>query len=147
MKSFPPRLRPVDLLVGLLLIHILWGALRVPGKVWGERLADIAAHRDRGPVAFHLDNRYRQGAAAVARVLAAAPPEAVVLWRGQWRNALEFVPPLIAPRLLVDAGRCPPGAVEYHGRPLASGALAGGRRGVFVLVGHGDHLTLEVRRP
>lgn len=134
-----------DLLVGLLLLHILWGAARIPGKVWGERLDDVAQYRRVGPAAYHLGNRYRSGAAAVEQVLATTPEQAVLLWRGDWRNALEFVPPLIAPRLLVNVIACPPGTTTYLGRPVATGRLSDGRSGVLVLIGQGESVALEVR--
>lgn len=140
--------RPLDglranrILIGLVVVHVVWGAARIPSRVFERRLRHIAAHEARGDVRYHLDNEHRQGAAAVERLRATSPPDSVVLWRGKWRGSFEFAVALLAPRLLVHTDRVPIGASEFLGRPLAR--LDAGA-GVAVLVGDGDDLRLELR--
>lgn len=133
------------LLACLLGIHILWGALRIPGKVYGKRLDLIRHYQEVGGPGYFLDNSHRQGADLLRFLLSETPPDCVLLWRGNARGTIEFVPPLIAPRLLVAEDSCPANATHLFERPLAQGQLADGKRGVFVLVGGEDHLRLELR--
>ena len=129
----------------LLGAHVAVGIARIPSKVWGERADEIARYRDVGAVRFHLDNRERSGADAVQAVLDRSPENAVVLWRGEWRGALEFAPALLAPRLVVDERYCPKDATSLWDRPLARGRLADGSEGILVLVGAVDRIELALR--
>jgi hypothetical protein len=129
----------------LLGAHVAVGIARIPSKVWGERAEEIARYRDAGAVRFHLDNRERRGADAVQAVLDQSPENAVVLWRGAWRGALEFAPALLAPRVLVHELSCAPDAASLWDRPIARGRLADGRAGVLVLVGAADRIELALR--
>ena len=52
----------VKLLVGLLGAHVALGVARVPGKVYGRRLDEVAAYREQGAAAF-LCGRARLGGA------------------------------------------------------------------------------------
>ncbi len=129
----------------LLLAHLAWGVGRIPSKVWGKRLDEIAEYQRDGAAAFHLDNSHRHGAGIVRRVVAGTPPDAIVLWTGEWKGALEFVAPLIAPRLLVDAHEVDPHAGTFLGRPLARLERADGNPATIVLVGSGDRVELTFR--
>lgn len=106
--STPPL--PRWLLV-LIAVHIAWGAARLPTKVWGKRLEEIEQFRSGGAAQFFLENKHRSGAAIVQRIVDETTEDCIVLWRGDWKGAMEFVPPLIAPRLLVaeSAWRAPSG--------------------------------------
>ena len=145
LQTFRVEGRLAVLSACLLGIHILWGALRIPGKVYGKRLEHVRRYREVGAPGYHLDTDHRQGADLLRLLLAETPPDCILLWRGDTHGAIEFVPPLIAPRLLVAENECPANATHLLERPLAQGMLADGSRGVFVLVGHGDSLSLELR--
>ena len=56
-----------------------------------------------------------------------------------------FVPFLIAPRLLVQEDLVPAGASRYLDRPIARGSLAAGATGTYVILGLGESLELELR--
>jgi hypothetical protein len=73
------------------------------------------------------------------------PPNAVVLFRGDWKGLLEFAAPLLQPRWLYAAGAVAPETTTVHGRPLARGRLAAGaEEGVVVLVAEpNEPLRLE----
>ena len=129
----------------LLGAHVAVGIARIPAKVWSDRAGEIARYRDVGAVRFHLENRERSGAAAVQAVLEQTPENAVVLWRGAWRGALEFAPALLAPRVLVHEQSCAPDAASLWERPIARGRLPDGRAGVLVLVGTVDRIELALR--
>lgn len=138
-----PRWRSVSTWLGLLvLVHVVWGIVRVPGKVWQRRLDDVDAYR-RGPVNWFLGPGAETrlgGADAVQWLLDNTPPACVVPWRGEAKGAFELASGLLAPRWLVHADAVPRGAREYLGR-----ALAAGSEGVVVLVGRGEDVTLEAR--
>lgn len=127
-----------------LLVHVAIGVVRVPGVVWGRRLANIDEYRSRGAVGFVFDAQNLRGAAVVQWILDNVPNDAVVLWRGNSKGALEFVPGLIAPRLLVQESACPPAARDCRGRPLAVRVTADGAH-VVVLNGGDEELSLEAR--
>lgn len=130
--------------LALLAGQVAWGALRVPGRVYDRRLQDIAAHRSRGAVGWFLEQSHMGGAEAVRWILQHVPPDGVVLWRGQTKGALEFVPYLIAPRLLVAEGAAAAGWT-YAGRPLATRPGEDGTPAVVVLEGLGADLRLVPR--
>ncbi len=143
-----PFRRPTwtGLLLLLLGAHVLLGAVRLPGKVWARRLDEIANYRSRGAAAFFLADAHHRGAEVVEWLLAHSPPAAIVLWRGDSKGALEFVPALIAPRLLVRDDACTRDADRYLDRPLARLRTTNGAKGpVLVIVGRGDDLILEAR--
>ena len=58
---------------------------------------------------------------------------------------MEFVPGLIAPRLLVREACCPPAARDHRGLPLACRTEADGLPHVVVVVGDERTLRLEAR--
>lgn len=138
------RIRAADVLLCLVLIHVVWGLLRIPGRVIARRCDDVRAYQQRGAPAFLLGQEGVGGAVAIEWLLAHTPPECAVLWEGRHNGPLEFAPGLLAPRLLVAVGHCPVDAVEYAGVPVARAEL-GGRRGTVVLVASADNLRVEVR--
>lgn len=141
-----PRWRPTaaHVLAALVLVHVVWGLARVPGKVLMRRVADVAAYHERGGAAFFLDGKDLHGAAAIEWVLANTPAQSVVLWEGEPMGSLEFAPTLLAPRLVVHAAICPPTALAYAGRPVARAAI-GDRAGAVVLLATRNDLRVEVR--
>lgn len=142
----PRRLTGKTLLLALLGAHVVLGMLRLPGKVWARRLDEIATYQQKGPAGFFLDTAHQHGAEVVEWLLANTPPDAVVLWRGESKGALEFVPSLIAPRLLVREQSASHGSARYLDRPLARLATANGELGpVLVVVGRGNTIAMEAR--
>ena len=138
------RVTALGVLSALVVVHVVWGLARVPGKVIARRIDDVAAYRSRGDAAFLLGNARLKGADAIEWVAANTALDAVVLWEGEPRGALEFPPALLAPRLLVEVRACPPGAVQYAGRTVARGT-ANDRTGAVVLIAADDGLRVEVR--
>jgi hypothetical protein len=130
--------------LGLLVaVHVAWGVLRVPGRVWGERLDDIADYRETGAVRYFLGREGENGdrsAAALEWLLRHSPPASVVLWRGESRGEFERASGLLAPRWLVPVTHVPANAREFLGRPIAAGA-----EGIAVLVGKVESVALEFR--
>lgn len=130
----------------VLLAHLVLAVARLPGKVWGRRLADVAAYHAHGAVEFLLTRARLEGVADLAWLVDRAPPDSAVLWRWPADGALEFVSSLLAPRLLIDERLVPPGATAYAGRELARGELPDGTRGTFVVQGTpAGGLVLQVR--
>lgn len=138
------RIGATDVVLLLALIHIAWGLLRVPGKVVSRRIGDVREYREQGAPRYLLEHNGKGGAEALQWVREHTPAHCVVLWTGEPLGALEFAPSLIAPRLLVPIGACPPGAEDYSGLPLAV-AERDGRRGRVLLIGSVDGIAVEVR--
>lgn len=131
--------------LALLGAHVLWCAARVPGRVIARRADDVASHRQLGRARFLLTRPGVAGADAVEWLLANVPDDAVVLWRGDSKGALEFAPALLRPRLLVAEAACAPEAREHRGRRLATRRDAAGTERVLVLEGLGADLRLVER--
>lgn len=134
-----------SLLLVAVSLHVAIVVARVPGSVVLKRLAEIDAYRAAGPVRFHLDNALHQGADGIEWLLANTPEDAVVLFHGERHGALEFVPGLLYPRLMLDFHAVRRGQETALGRPIARGTLPGKGSGRIVVVGHGDRVELEVR--
>ncbi len=128
-----------------LLVHLGLGLARVPGVVFGRRWSDIDDYRARGAAGYFLGGPALRGAEVVQWILANVPADAAVLFRGETNGALEFVPGLIAPRLLVREQAVAADAREHRGRPLARRTEADGQQRPVVVVGLVDDLRLEVR--
>ena len=125
--------------------HVVWCVARVPGRVVARRLEDIESYRALGAPQFFLDGRQQGGAEVVQWILQHVPTDAVVLWRGEVQGSLEFVPGMLAPRLIVAEGACPAPARSYLGRPLAVRRSLDGTEQVIVVAGLGRSLRLEER--
>ncbi|MGE0145108.1 MAG: hypothetical protein AB7T19_17625 [Planctomycetota bacterium] len=128
----------------MLALHLLWVGLRVPYSVVFRRMQEVARFRDRGAAASHLESGRRSGAAIVEWVLRSSQEHDVVLFRGPRKGALEFVPALLHPRLLVEAAATDRSDPHYRGRPIAIGTRDG-KRGQIVIIGDGDKLGVELR--
>lgn len=133
------------MLAALLLAHLAIGVFRVPGVVFARRWQDVADFRARGATGWFLAEPERRGADVVRWIVANVTEDGVVLCTGDSEGALEFVPGMIAPRLLVRAERCAADARSFRGRPLATRRGADGEPHVVVLHSRRDELRLEER--
>jgi len=110
-------------------LHLLpWVALaahvglvlaRVPQKVVGRRLGEVAAWRAEGPARYLFRTSGLEGVEAIEELLRNSPEDAIVLWRGDGHGAVEFAPALLWPRLLAAEGSVPADAKLYLERPVA----------------------------
>jgi len=128
----------------LLLVHVAWGAARLPDKAIGRRRDDIARFLDRGQAGYFLQHSNMVGTEAMAWIVANTAAESVILYEGPTKGALEFAPGVLAPRLVVAASACAPGSATYAGRQVARGRI-GDREGVVHLLASDSGLRVEVR--
>ena len=128
----------------LVVVHLVWGLVRLPTRVFARRIDDVVTFRERGAPGWFLDTPHLRGADAIRWVLQNTAPESVVLWDGEPMGALEFAPTLLAPRLVVAVALCPPANEEHAGLPIAR-ATIGERRGAVVLVASKHDVRVEVR--
>lgn len=128
----------------LLALHVLLGIARVPTIVIGRRCNAIADLQQRGPARYFLDTPHQHGAEVVEWIRGNVPEGAVVLFRGDSKGSIEFVPGMIAPRLLVAESHVPADATTWGGRALATRQQDGGRR-IVVVAALGNDLRLEAR--
>jgi hypothetical protein len=131
--------------VALLALHLALGIARIPDRVFARRAADIARYREEGAARFLLGNARLGGADVIEWLQRRVKPGDCVLWRGDSQGAMEFVPALLAPVVVVAETAVPAGAAHYRNRPLLRAELPDGRAGVVVVVGRRDALALEVR--
>lgn len=139
----PSPSRPLVITI-LLGAHLLWVVGRVPHSVVAKRLRAIESFASRGDCAHYLDGEQLSGADEIAWIRANCGDDAIVLFDGERKGALEFAPCLLFPRLLVAASAVAQDATNHGGRPIAQGERDG-RRGRIVLVGHGRRLGIELR--
>jgi hypothetical protein len=107
------------LLLLAFLAHLGIVVARIPHAVIAKRIQEVNGFRSRGAVRHHLDNRWRSGARAIEWIHHHVALDEVVLYSGERKGAMEFVPPLIFPRLLVEARLVPMDATSHAGRPIA----------------------------
>lgn len=107
------------LLWAALIAHIALVLVRVPAKVFGERINKVASWRSEGPARFLFRTSGLQGVEAVEELLRDTPPDAVICWRGDSKGAVEFAPGLLWPRLLVAEASVGTSATSFLGRPVA----------------------------
>lgn len=132
--------------LGLLLAaHLAILVGRAPRGAFHKRIVEVSRFQELGAARFHLDDEHLFGGRHVEWIQAHVPDRAALLWAGDHRGALEFVPALVFPRLLCDARAVPEGAHDVAGRPLARGTLPDGRTGEVVVVGRRDRIDLDVR--
>lgn len=141
------RRRRRFLALALLLLggHLALGIARLPDRVFARRAADIQRYRDAGAAKFLLGNAQLGGADEIVWLQANVRPGDCVLWRGEAQGAMEFVPAMLAPALVIGEHAVVAGERSYRGRPLTRGTLPDGRDGVVVVEGCRDHLRLHVR--
>lgn len=129
----------------VLLAHVGLGIARLPGVVFARRWHDVAEFEARGAAGYFLDGSPFRGADVVQQLCDEVPPDGAVVCRGDSKGVLEFVPGLLAPRLLVREHLVPPTARAHAGRALAGRVGADGSWRRLVLVADGDTLRLEER--
>jgi hypothetical protein len=139
----PSPSRPLVIIL-LLGAHLVWVVGRIPHSVVAKRLRAIESFASRGDCTHYLDGDQLSGADAIAWVRANCAEDAIVLFDGERKGALEFAPCLLFPRLLVAASAVARDATSHAARPIAHGERDG-RRGRIVLVGHGRSLGIELR--
>jgi len=133
-------------LLALLLAHLAIGVGRYPTRVIGRRLAEIELYEQKGGARFLLEDAKIPGAEQLEWLLANTDKDSVILWRWPSDGALEFAAALLAPRLVVDERKVPPGASTFAGRTIASGTTPSGERGLITLQGtEGKGLLLTTR--
>lgn len=120
--------------------QIVFVTARLPHAGYSKRAAEIERIRELGPARYHLEKARMRGSSILERVRTLSPENAIVLYRGRQKGALEFAPPSLWPRLLYAAGALRPGRTSVHGRPLAQGP-----DGPLVLVGLGHAIELATR--
>jgi len=119
--------------VALVVGHLAIAVARIPLDVIDKRWRRIAEYHDRGAPAFFLDTKELDGKDAVEWILRHVPTDSAVLYRGANSGVIEFVPPLIHPRLLYAESWLPGDGSIPSGWPLARGPIDG-RDAVAVLV-------------
>lgn len=131
------------LLLAIVAAHVLFAAARMPHAAMHKRWQEIERWRADGPVPWFFEGGDRD---VVAWLLRHTPPDGAILWRGGSEGAIELVPGVLFPRLLVHEAHVPLGAGEAFGRPLARGTPPGSSRdGFVVLVATGERLELALR--
>ena len=133
------------LLAFLLVAHVGWGLARVPTKVWAKRLDEIEQFESEGPSGFFLDNEHRRGGPALQRLCDTNPQDRIVLWRGEWKGAMEFVPAVVAPRLVVHESAWPSDPARWRDYEPARITDSSGVERTAVIIGATDHVRVEVR--
>lgn len=128
-----------------LLAHCAIGIVRLPGVGFARRWHDIAEFRARGAAGYFLDGTPFRGADVVQWLLANVPPDGAVVCRGDSKGVLEFLPGLLAPRLVVREHLVPDGTRDLAGRALGGAVGADGRWQRIVVVADGNELRLEGR--
>lgn len=131
-------------LIGLLCVHCVWGALRLPDKAIQRRAEDIDRFRELGPIRYFLQARGQTGHEAIDWILANTEPRSSVLYEGPVQGALEFAAGVLAPRLLVAGPPAESTNAARAGWPLARARLDG-EEGVVCLVAGDAGLRVEVR--
>lgn len=129
----------------VLLAHVAVGVVRLPGVGFVRRWQDVDDFRARGAAGYFLDGTPYRGADVVQWIVANVPPDGVVVCRGDSKGVLEFVPGLIAPRLLVREHLAAPTGRQHGGRNIAGQRGADGSWRRLVVVADGDELRLEGR--
>ncbi len=129
----------------LLVVHLVWAAVRIPRSVFSKRLVEIHQFQEHGSLAFFHGKAPYQGLRDVEWLLAHSPDDCVVLWQGEYKGAFELLSCIARPRLFVHDTAVPADASMFLGRPLASGELADGRKGVYLLTANGESVELSIR--
>lgn len=128
-----------------LLAHVGLGVARLPGVGFARRWREIDDYQTRGAAGYFLDGTPFRGADAVAWLLANVPADGAVVCRGDSKGVLEFLPGLLAPRLVVREHLVAATAREHAGHALAGIVGEHGEWRRLVVVANGDELQLEGR--
>lgn len=128
----------------LVLLHAIWGVVRIPGKVVMRRVSDVRDYQQEGAAHYFFSNGRLVGAEVITWLRENTPEQSVVLYDGPRLGAMEFPPALLAPRLFVSIKHCDPASESFAGRPIARGEI-GGLRGTVVVRADRGSLRIEVR--
>jgi hypothetical protein len=134
-----------QLVLLLLALHFLVAVLRIVPKHWGKRLDQIQRYESLGRYAFFFGEERREAGDVLQWLAEHTPANSVILWRGEWRGAMEFAPALLWPRMVYDERAAAIGQTEVHGRPIAAGNHPRLGEGQLVIVGTDRGLHLELR--
>ena len=137
----------------LLLVHVAFGLSRWPVGAVQKRAASIAEFRERGDVDWYLRHYDDETRRIVHWLRASVADDEYVRFEGFRQGAMQFVAPLLFPRLLVDvevadAPRATsPGAGAPPLRPFTARPpwLPADARGTPVLLAYPGHLRVELR--
>lgn len=151
MKSTPhetatnmadPRSRWRWLLLGLLVVHLLTGLVRLPRTV-GKKLEQIDEYEKLGRYEFFLGDRTQESAAIVERLVQSVPEDRILYWEGEWKGQLELAAALLFPRLLVRFDPRQPARESSIGKEFARLTAPDGSARIPVIQGRGRSLGLR----
>ena len=100
--------------------HLGFGLARVPHAVIGKRLDEVQAWGAEGPAHYLFRTAALEGVEAIDELLRTTADDAVIVWRGTTKGAMEVAPALLWPRLLVGEQALHPDATRFLERPVAS---------------------------
>ena len=127
----------------LVLLQLLWGLVRVPGKVINRRAEEAVIYRKAAPEKWFFRGDDMQGADVISWLRENTPPACVIAWEGERLGAMEFAVGLLSPRFFVR-----PADVERvaasTGAPIATAELDG-RSGRVTVTATRTALEVTVR--
>ncbi len=118
-------------LTWLVAAHLLWGLVRLPGKVFDRRAEEVVLYQKTRPEQWFLRGDALQGAEVITWLRENTPPSCVIAWQGERLGVMEFAVGLLSPRYFVrveDAER----VAATTGVPIATAELDGQRGHVTV---------------
>ncbi len=138
-----PRSKLTRWLAALVGAHLLWGLVRLPGKVINRRAEEVVVYQKAGAERWFFRGDELQGADTIAWLRENTPTSCVIAWEGERLGAMEFAAALLSPRFFVrarDAAR----VSEATGAPIATAELEG-RRGRVTVTATREALEVTVR--
>ena len=130
-------------LLWLVAAHLIWGLVRLPGKVINRRAEEAVIYRKAVPEKWFFRGDDMQGADVISWLRENTPPACVIAWEGERLGAMEFAAALLSPRFFVrarDAAR----VSAATGAPIATAELEG-RRGRVTVTATREALEVTVR--
>lgn len=130
-------------LTWLVMAHLLWGLVRLPGKVIDRRAEEVVLYHKARPEQWFLRGDALQGADVITWLREHTPPACVIAWEGERLGVMEFAVGLLSPRFFVraeDAER----VAAATGAPIATAEL-NGQRGRVTVTATRTALEVSVR--
>ena len=130
-------------LTWLVVAHLLWGLVRLPGKVIDRRAEEVVLYHKARPEQWFLRGDALQGADVITWLREHTPPACVIAWEGERLGVMEFAVGLLSPRFFVraeDAER----VAAATGAPIATAEL-NGQRGRVTVTATRTALEVSVR--
>jgi hypothetical protein len=130
-------------LTWLVIAHLLWGLVRLPGKVIDRRAEEVVLYHKARPEQWFLRGDALQGADVITWLREHTPPACVIAWEGERLGVMEFAVGLLSPRFFVraeDAER----VAAATGAPIATAEL-NGQRGRVTVTATRTALEVSVR--